>query len=128
MTARCDHIDTAQRFAQFHNANPHVFRELLTLARQARAEGATKLGMKMLFEVARWNRRAYLHTDHGTDPWRLNNIYTPYYSRLLQVADPSLEGMFETRGDVELPAGIVESVTRPVGPEQTTLDDMLEAA
>lgn len=109
----CGHIDHAQRFAAFHAANPHVFDELLRLARQARDQGATKIGMKMLWEVMRWNRRSYLATRG--DEFKLNNTYTAYYSRLLAHVDPSLEGLFETRGHVELPASVT-------GPAQTSLE------
>jgi hypothetical protein len=45
-----------QRFWTFHTAHPEVYRELVVLARRARAAGRERLGMKMLFEVVRWNR------------------------------------------------------------------------
>lgn len=80
-------------FVAFHHANPHVYTTLRTLALQARDAGASKLGMKALWEVCRWQ----LKLDTSTAQPKLNNIWTPYYARLLMANEPSLDGVFETR-------------------------------
>lgn len=80
-------------FVEFHQANPHIYSTLRTLAFQARDAGARKLGMKQLLEVCRWN----LRLDTTTSQPKLNNNFTPYYARLLMANEPSLAGVFETR-------------------------------
>lgn len=85
--------DNATRFADFHAANPHVYGLLRSLALQLRAQGYQKYGMKALFEILRWQSR--LQTNG--DAFKLNNIYTAYYARLLMSNEPVLAGFFETR-------------------------------
>lgn len=80
-------------FLAFHQANPHVFATLRTLAFQAVNAGAERLGMKALYEVARWQ----LKLDTSTSTPKLNNVWTPYYARLLMQEVPALDGVFETR-------------------------------
>ena len=79
-------------FSDYHTANPHVADMLARLARQARARGRTRIGMKMLFEVVRWE-----HTLTTTGEFKLNNNLTSRYARLLMNEHPDLAGMFETR-------------------------------
>ncbi|MCT6980978.1 hypothetical protein M1697_23140, partial [Salmonella enterica subsp. enterica serovar Oranienburg] len=43
-----------EAFVRFHSQNPHVYDELVLLARRAMRSGASKIGIKMLFEVLRW--------------------------------------------------------------------------
>lgn len=84
-------IDSA--FIDFHRANPHVYDALVRLAKQAAAAGRTKVGMKMLFEVLRWEQ--FLVTS---DPdFKLNNNYTARYARLIMEQEPELAGIFEVR-------------------------------
>jgi hypothetical protein len=63
------------------------------LAREARAAGRTRVGLKELYEVARWNLRL---ATRGDD-YCLNNDYTASYARLIQEQEPDLAGLFETR-------------------------------
>jgi hypothetical protein len=85
-----------QRFWTFHTAHPDVYRELVVLARRARAAGRERLGMKMLFEVVRWNRTmAGLPADG--EEFKLNNNYTSRYARLLMEREAGLSGLFATR-------------------------------
>lgn len=82
-----------EAFWRFHGQNPHVYDQLVRLARQAVRRGATHLGIGMLFEVLRW--RHTLAT--GGDEFRLNNNYRSYYARLIMMNERDLEGVFETR-------------------------------
>lgn len=82
-----------EAFAAFHAANPHVYAELVALAREARGRGVARLGIGMLFEVLRW--RVALRT--GGDEFKLNNNYRSYYARLVMLREPDLDGVFETR-------------------------------
>lgn len=83
----------AERFARFHDENPGVYRALLLLARQARTAGMRKVGIAMLYEVARW--RFALATKG--DVYRLNNSYRSRYVRKLTAEHPELAYLFETR-------------------------------
>jgi hypothetical protein len=81
-------------FAEFHAANPRVYATLVRLARQAKARGRERCGIKMLWEVARWE--IYLATS---DPdFKLNNNFHSRYARLVMEREPDLAGFFETRG------------------------------
>ena len=88
-----DGLTIEQAFYLFHEANPHVYRQLVKLARQAKRAGATKLGIGMLFEVLRW--RHTLAT--GGDEFKLNNNYRSYYARMIMLREHDLVGIFETR-------------------------------
>jgi len=82
-------------FKRFHAANPHVYDELVKLARQWRARrGAwTKCGIGMLFEVCRW----HLSLRTEGEPVALNNNYRAFYARLIMEQESELRGIFETR-------------------------------
>ncbi len=81
------------RFREFHAAHPQVYAELVRLAREAKARGRRRIGIKMLWEVVRWN--LYL-TPQGEE-FKLNNSYTSRYARLIQRNEPALADLFETR-------------------------------
>ncbi|OBK22532.1 hypothetical protein [Mycobacterium asiaticum] len=84
----------ARRFEEFHEANPKVYVVLVRLAREWVARtGRTKLGIKTLYERARWE--IALATS---DPdFKLNNNYTAYYARLIMHREPDLADMFDLR-------------------------------
>jgi hypothetical protein len=82
----------AERFAAFHRANPHVYAELLRLARDRKGRGVRKLGIGALFEVIRWNE-----TDTASRDFKLNNDYRSRYARMID-AEPDLAGIFDLRG------------------------------
>lgn len=82
------------RFAAFHAAHPDVFAMIVELAQEAHDAGRTRLSMKLLVEVIRWNR----FISHGdTDDFKINNVFTSRYTRLLQQQHPHLAAMFATR-------------------------------
>lgn len=83
-----------EKFQAFHEANPHVYDNLVRLARWAARAGRKELSMKLLFERLRWEY--HVQTDTG-DGYRINNSYTSRYARLIMAQCPDLAGMFETR-------------------------------
>jgi len=89
-----DSIDA--NFEAFHTANPWVYDALVTLARDmVQRDGHRTVGMKMLFEVLRWQ-----YTRQTVDPaseFKLNNNYTSRYARHIMENEPDLDGVFETR-------------------------------
>lgn len=85
-----------EKFQEFHAMNPWVLEELVRMTRELVAQGHTRVGMKMLFEVLRysWMIRNVNSNDRE---WRLCNSYTAYYARLVMATNPDLDGVFETR-------------------------------
>ena len=83
-----------ERFAQFHHANPNVYRALVNLARQWRSAGNDKCSMDMLFHLLRWE---YGISTKATDGLLLNNSYTSRYARLIHANEPDLRDIFNTR-------------------------------
>jgi hypothetical protein len=83
--------DYDERFAAFHRANPEVYDELRRLARDAKARGHRKLGVRMLWEVLRWNE-----LDRATREFKLDNNFHSRYARLLD-NEPDLGGLFDFR-------------------------------
>lgn len=84
----------AARFAAYHAANPHVYDEIVMLARRAKRSGAQRIGMKQLWEVMRWRHMLSTRDPEG---WKLNNDYTSCYARLVMLREGDLAGMFELR-------------------------------
>lgn len=94
-------LSIAEQFALFHVANPHVYREIVRLARWLRTErGFQSIGMKAIFEQLRWSYR--LKTKDSK--WKLNNNYTAHYARLVMEQEPDLAGFFPTREHAPAPA------------------------
>lgn len=83
-------LDT--QFQEFHESNPHVYRRLEGLA--AGWLGThERVGMKMLWEVLRWQTGV----QTSGKPWKLNNNYTSRYARLLADRHPDWKGRIHTR-------------------------------
>lgn len=82
-----------ERFEAWLEANPDVYPTIVGLARDAKAAGKQAIGMKALWEVARWT----LSMRTRGDEYRWNNSYTALMSRLVQEREPDLAGLFETR-------------------------------
>lgn len=84
----------AQRFNRFHSQNPEVYQALVALARDFRCKTNRKIGMKMLFEVLRWNYYLTITTD---EEYKLSNDFTAAYSRLIMRNEPDLRDAFNLR-------------------------------
>ena len=80
-------------FWKFHLANPHVYSLLVRLAREWKDQTGRKLGIKMLFERARWE---YSTRTTEEDP-TLNNNHTAFYARLIMEQERDLKGIFNLR-------------------------------
>lgn len=83
------------RWLRFHHEHPEVYEQLRTMALELVALGHERLGIRMLWEVARW--RTMVGARNGQEPYRLNDHYPAHYARLLMDREPELEGVFETR-------------------------------
>ena len=82
-------------FWNFHTNHPEVYAGLVRLAYQAVGAGRERLGIKMLFEVLRWEWVIQGLPDDAEE-FKLNNNYTSRYARLI-MEEPGLEDVFETR-------------------------------
>lgn len=82
-----------QRFERFHEANPHVYRALVGMARDLKHRGRSRIGIGMLYEVLRWH---YAMATGGSD-FKLNNNYRSRYARLIEAQEADLAGVFEKR-------------------------------
>jgi len=78
---------------KFHADNPHVYSELVSLARQLRGLGHERYSIKGLWEVLR-HRRAM---QTNASDFKLNNNYTAHYARWIMDREPDLSGFFATR-------------------------------
>ena len=88
-----DEIDVS--FAEFHTENPHVYDELVAMARKARAAGHKVIGIGMLWEVLRWNHLFTTTTDR--QGFKLNNDLRSRYAREIMAREPDLDGIFNLR-------------------------------
>ena len=79
-------------FNIYHRLNPSVYSKLLELSLRLKRVGASKYGMKALFEILRFN--ALLQSDKK---FELNNNLAPYYARFLMKNEPLLNGFFRIR-------------------------------
>ena len=86
-------IDTA--FKEFHFTHPGVYYQLENLATQWFDRGHQRLGMKALWERARWEMTLY--HDAEKSEYKLNNSYTSRYARLLLERHPEWKGRIKTR-------------------------------
>lgn len=85
---------TASRFESFHRSNPHVYRTLVSLAREyINRTGQRRIGIKSLYEVARWQ----LQLESSDGEFNLNNSYTAYFARLIMAQERDLADIFELR-------------------------------
>lgn len=81
-----------EAFLSYHRQNPEVLDQLIVLAKKARDEmGQTKIGIRMLWEVLRWN------TLNANVVLRLNDRWHSRYVRLICSTEPDLKPLFKTR-------------------------------
>ena len=83
------------QFLEFHAENPIVYKELAKLAREGIAKGAQRIGIRMLWEVMRWNLTVV--TEDLFSEYKLNNNYHSRYARLMMAEESDLVGVFELR-------------------------------
>jgi hypothetical protein len=84
-----------ERFEEFHRDNPHVYRRLVKLTRDLKGRGHNRIGMRMLWEVLRWQSMMRTLRDEGD--YKLNDHYHARYARRIMEQEPDLDGVFELR-------------------------------
>lgn len=88
--------ENERKFKEYHAKNPRVYRQLVKLAREAKAKGKTKLSIELLVNIVRWF--SYLETVDDSEPFKISNCYKPYYARLIMEQEPDLDNIFNIRG------------------------------
>lgn len=83
------------RFEEFHQANPHVYDELVRLIRIAKSKGQ-RCGIRMVWEVVRWNQMMTTDDPNGVGR-KMNDHYHSRYVRLIVAQEPDLSDFFELR-------------------------------
>ena len=83
--------DIYGRWLTFHVNNPHVYRELRTLALEAKGDSFIS-GIGYFTEQARWKRR---FSTEG-EAYKMPNAFRSMYARLLMEQEPALDGFFNT--------------------------------
>jgi len=87
-------MDRIQReFEEFHKANPRVYVEIVSIAREYRAKGV-RAGIAHVWEVMRWMTVMDTKT---ADAFKLNNNHRSRYARLVMSQEDDLRGFFKTR-------------------------------
>ena len=85
--------DLASRFERFHTNNPHVYRNLVQLARKFRSKRPDAvIGIQMLFEVLRW--QYFINVD-SDEQFKFPNAFAAGYSRLIMKQEEDLDGIFK---------------------------------
>ena len=84
-------LTIGERYALFHDANPHVLDALEALA--VRWPEGKRIGVKALAEVLRY--RSGMETTGS--PWRIDNSYVSRLARDLVARRPDLDGRIERR-------------------------------
>jgi hypothetical protein len=83
-----------QRFAEFHKANPHIYRKLVNLAREVKGAGHTHCSIDFLMHRLRW----YHHVElKSTEPFKLNDQFSSRYARAIMLMEPDLCDFFQVR-------------------------------
>ena len=82
------------RFLRFHDSNPEVYRELVAMARELKASGHDRIGVRMLWEALRWRRMIRTSDPSG---YKLNDHYPAHYARRIMDHEPDLDEIFATR-------------------------------
>ena len=81
-----------ERFARFHELNPHVLQLLVRKAERKKRAGMRRVSMKGIFEQL---REEWFETRG--EPFKLNNTYTAFYARMISERRPDLAPLFELR-------------------------------
>jgi len=86
------------RFNRFHANNPHVYINLVKLARQFRAKRPNGIvGASMLLDILRWN---FFMNVESEEDFKFPNAYAAGYARMIMKNEPDLDGIFKLHKSV----------------------------
>ena len=88
-------ITRAEKFEEFHQANPHVYINLEALAEKLIRRGQKHIGIGYLFEILRYE--TFMRTEDPDSDYKLNNNYRSRYARLLLERRPEWTEIISVR-------------------------------
>lgn len=86
--------DIEADFWRFDRENPKVYRLIVNLARTVRAAGYETYSMDAIFHRLRWH---YNIEHKSKEPFKLDDHFTSFYSRLIMSREPDLCDFFVIR-------------------------------
>jgi len=82
-----------KRWLEFHEANPHIYREIVERAFRLTSRGYTRFGLQIIIESIRY--------DHAIrtkgELYKINNTHAAFYSRKLVADYPVLADVIVRR-------------------------------
>ncbi len=81
-------------YREHRSQYPEVYRRLVVIARELRAEGWERCSFRMIWETLRLRYGPHAKDRYG---FGLNDWMSRFYSRALMAENADLSGMFETR-------------------------------
>lgn len=91
-------------FDTYHRNNPQVWILFKKFTLQVIGAGYKHYGAAAIFQRIRW----HINVETKADPFKVNNNFVPYYSRMFMVAYPEYNGFFrrrESHADALFPPG-----------------------
>jgi len=85
-------MTTLEKFNKFHAENPEVYLLFEQQALRAIDCGHKKIGSKAIIEYLRW--KLNFVNKQGNKPYKIDNNFTPYYSRLFAEKHPNYNNYF----------------------------------
>lgn len=82
----------SSKFCEYHNQNPHVYKEFEKITLHTIAKGFKNYSAKGIFEVIRWQTGVT-----SNDIFKVNNNYTPFYARMFEDSHPEHKDFFRKR-------------------------------
>ncbi|MDQ7910241.1 hypothetical protein RB614_37685 [Phytohabitans sp. ZYX-F-186] len=87
-------LSIGERWAHFHVRNPRVYEALCGRARTWIGRfGRRTVGIDTMFSGVRWEIALATSDPH----FKINNSYSPWYSRWIMQNETDLDGLFELR-------------------------------
>lgn len=82
------------QFAEWHEANPHVWLLFVRFTREAILSGRKHYSARDIIHRIRWHTNVELRS---TDEFKINNNLSPYYARIFIACFPQHGRLFELR-------------------------------
>ena len=85
-------LTAAERFEEFHRANPQVYAAICDYARMVKARGHKFYSVKTIWCVLRFQM-----DTKSTESHKFNDLFTSHYARLVMKQEADLANFFELR-------------------------------
>ncbi len=80
-------------FKKFHAENPHIWEMFVKYTKDLTDAGLQHYSARGVMHRVRWEAGI----KSSSDPFKINNDFTPYYARLFMREFPKHDGFFKTR-------------------------------